>query len=206
MQSRISNVPSIQTSSPTHTSISVHNENEEDQPNTTRLLLEAPTQIRTSPKIHESLVQQHENSMPSSPCPSETGRLPSQINNEVEQVTQLSLGPMNSVFKQTFHDEVVTILDHLPVEQQFDITQNFTQQLNHVFHVTIPAIKALISPRLMFTDDELIAIIRQLHKSRRGKWKSREKLETHRARRRTSSRTTRVSILFFILSNISLVF
>ncbi|CAG8592153.1 6553_t:CDS:2, partial [Cetraspora pellucida] len=188
IQTSISAVPPIQTSP--LSSISVQNENENHQ-NTTMLLLEAPVQLETPSEIHES---SSKISDPSRTSPNKTGNFPSQINNEigkVNQFSQSSLEPMNSVFKQTFHDEIVKSLDHLPTEQQFDITKNFTQQLNHVTYVTVPAVKALISPRLVFTDNELIAILRQLHKSRRGKWKSREKLETHRARRRISSRTKR---------------
>ncbi|CAG8488490.1 1078_t:CDS:2 [Racocetra fulgida] len=186
IQTKISGVPPIQTS-PSLASINVQNENENQQ--NAMLLLEAPSHLETSPEIHESLIPSPKNLEPFPSSPNKTRKMPSQINNEVGQVnqfTQSSLEPMNSVFKQTFHDEIVKILDHLPTEQQFDVTKNFTQQLNHVTYVTAPAVKALISPRLVFTDNELIAIIRQLHKSRRGKWKSREKLESHRARRRIS--------------------
>ncbi|CAG8490192.1 15011_t:CDS:2 [Dentiscutata erythropus] len=187
MQNRISGVPPIQPSS-THASINMQNEGDENQQNETRLLLEAPTPFERPPENHETLVIVSKNQTLSL---NKASKLPSQMNNEDAQFTQMPLEPMNSVFKQTFHDEIVKILDHLPTEHQFDITKNFTQQLNHVTYVTIPAVKALISPRLVFTDDELIATIRQLHKSRRGKWKSREKLEAHRARRRISSRTKR---------------
>ncbi|CAG8675853.1 25964_t:CDS:2, partial [Racocetra persica] len=192
MQTKISGAPPIQTSPPL-ASTNVQNENENQQ-NATMLLLEAPSHLETSPEIHESLIPSPKNLEPFPSSFNKTRKMPSQINNEVGQVnqsTQSPLEPMNSVFKQTFHDEIVKILDHLPTEQQFDVTKNFTQQLNHVTYVTVPAVKALISPRLVFTDNELIAIIRQLHKSRRGKWKSREKLESHRARRRISSRTKR---------------
>ncbi|CAG8828469.1 2162_t:CDS:2, partial [Gigaspora margarita] len=201
MQSRISGVPPIQTSSQTHASINVQNEGDENQQNETQLLLEAPTPFETPPENHEPLVIVPKNLTPSLlTLNNNASKLSSQINyedgqvsqfTEITQITQMPLEPMNSVFKQTFHDEIVKILDHLPTDQQFDITKNFTQQINHVIYVTVPAVKALISPRLVFTDDELIATIRQLHKSRRGKWKSREKLDAHRARRRISSRTKR---------------
>ncbi|RIB26287.1 hypothetical protein C2G38_2138376 [Gigaspora rosea] len=198
MQNRISGVPPIQTSSQTHASINIQNEGDENQQNETQLLLEAPTPFETPPENHEPLIIVPKNLTPSLlTLNNNASKLPSQINHEDGQVsrfteiTQMPLEPMTSIFKQTFHDEIVKILDHLPTDQQFDITKNFTQQINHVIYVTVPAVKALISPRLMFTDDELIATIRQLHKSRRGKWKSREKLDAHRARRRISSRTKR---------------
>ncbi|CAG8493311.1 11187_t:CDS:2, partial [Racocetra fulgida] len=117
-----------------------------------------PTPIRTSPRMSElNLPSSHIN---------EPKKLSSRFCSDEH------LKPMDPIFKQVFRDEVVSILDQLPRSHQFKITKHFSQQLDHITCFTVPAIKEKISPALLFTDNELIAVLKQLHKSRRGVWKN----------------------------------
>ncbi|CAG8476643.1 1855_t:CDS:2 [Racocetra persica] len=138
-----------------------------------------PTPIRTSPRMSElNLPSSHIN---------EPKKLSSRF------CSDQHLKPMDPIFKQVFRDEVVSILDQLPRSHQFKITKHFSQQLDHITCFTVPAIKEKVSPALLFTDNELIAVLKQLHKSRRGVWKNerRDQVDESRKRKHVSSRTSR---------------
>ncbi|CAG8759392.1 16146_t:CDS:2, partial [Gigaspora margarita] len=141
--------------------------------------ISVPTPIETSPRLSELY-------------------LPLSHNNQLEKISSRSctdenLKQMDPIFKQVFRDEIVSILDELPASRQFKITQYFSQQVDFITHFTVPAIKEKISPTLLFTDDELFAVLKQLHKSRRCVWKNekREQMVKCRRRKHVKSRTTR---------------
>lgn len=69
---------------------------------------------------------------------------------------------------------MIQIYNNLNSEIQFDLSKTFSAQKKKINKKLLPAIKAAMNPMLDVYDYEIIAVIKQFHKSRRDVWKKKQ--------------------------------
>lgn len=89
---------------------------------------------------------------------------------------------------------MVHIINGLDSNLLFDAKTTFASQKKHINKKLLPAIKSAMNSSLVAYDSEIVNIIRQLHKSRRGIWKVQAggRINEHNKRQHKNSRRDQV--------------
>lgn len=89
---------------------------------------------------------------------------------------------------------MVQILSNVDTSIMFDVAKTYSVQKKLINKKLLPAVKLAMNSTLQAYDTEIVAIIRQLHKSRREIWKLNHegRIEEHSKRQHMTSRREQV--------------